>query len=552
MINNKEDISKKFLYILMAVMVIIKLSLSALQFITAYPETVAPIDDYLMVTLAKNITEGNWLGAYNAMTLSKHSFFAVWLALLHTLHIPFTIGNALLWSCASWFFCHSIKPIIKKNYIYLIIFVGMLYNPASTAQFTTRIYRDSIFPALCLILFSAITAIGIRYKEPLKNWIVYLIVWGLSFGAVYLTREDGIWVAPFIIVGVVIISVALIVQKQNRAVAKIISLVIVPIILFSSAIFSYSYMNYTHYGRFLISDFSQGEFKDAYGAMMSIKQDNPVDSVAVNKEVIDKLYKEVPTFAKLKDTLESKDIKNGYFDKTLKEYKGGSFYWALRMSAQQLGYYDSPQKAKQLYEDIYNEIVLAVNEGRLEVDGKLKSTVSPKINFKYVPATFAEAFNSIKCVLGFEQTTFECLPSIGTKEEIAEIEEFVYQKGNVAYVANTDRLYFSPIRKLANIFISFVTIVYKIVIPVMTVSAILWQVKQLIEDLRKKQFTVYSMMNVIMLGYLLMAMFRIFMISYVEVSSFTIGTYVMYLATVHPLVIGYSLIGFFNNFDEEL
>lgn len=550
MIKNK-DITKKFLYIIMAVMVLGKLALASLQFITAYPATVAPIDDYLMVTLAKNITEGNWLGVYNAMTLSKHSFFAVWLAFLHIMHIPFTLGNALLWTAASWFFCHSIKPVINKNYVYLLIFTGLLFNPASTAQFTTRIYRDSIFPALCLILFSAITAIGIRYKKSIKSWIPYLIIWGLSLGAVYLTREDGIWVAPFIAVAVIVITIVLFKQKQ-KAVAKIISLVIVPIVLFGIVLSGYGYMNYTHYGRFIISDFSQGEFKDAYGAMMSIKQDNPVDSVAVNMEVINQLYEEVPTFALLKDVLQSDEIKNGYYDKTLGEYKGGSFYWAIRMSAQKLGYYDSPQKAKQFYEDIYNEIVLAVKEGRLKVDGKIKSTVSPKINLKYVPQTFEEAFNSAKCVWGFEQTTSECLPSIGTTDEISEIEKFVYQKGNVAYVANTDRLYFSPIRKLANSFMKFLTVVYKIVIPFMTISAICWQIKQLIDDLRKKQFSLNSMLNVIMLGYILMAVFRIFMISYVEVASFTIGTYVMYLSTVHPLVIAYSLVGFINNFNQDI
>ena len=41
-------------------------------------------------------------------------------------------------------------------------------------------------------------------------------------------------------------------------------------------------------------------------------------------------------------------------------------------------------------------------------------------------------------------------------------------------------------------------------------------------------------------GVLAMALLRCFMIAFVEVSSFNIGTYVMYLSTVHPLLLLYA------------
>lgn len=86
-------------------------------------------------------------------------------------------------------------------------------------------------------------------------------------------------------------------------------------------------MNYIYYGVFAVSDFTQGAFKDAYGALVSVKQENPVGSVALNNETRFKLYEEVPSFALLKDELGPADMKNGYMDKKLLEFKGGSFYW---------------------------------------------------------------------------------------------------------------------------------------------------------------------------------------------------------------------------------
>ena len=62
----------------------LKAQLLSLQRITIYPAA-APIDDELMFKTAQSIVDGNWFGAYNWLTLSKHMFFAVWLALLNVL-----------------------------------------------------------------------------------------------------------------------------------------------------------------------------------------------------------------------------------------------------------------------------------------------------------------------------------------------------------------------------------------------------------------------------------------------------------------------------------
>ena len=58
-----------------------------------------------------------------------------------------------------------------------------------------------------------------------------------------------------------------------------------------------------------------------------------------------------------------------------------------------------------------------------------------------------------------------------------------------------------------------------------------------------------SVLNIVLLGLVGMALLRCAMIAFVEVASFNIGTYVMYLSTVHPLLLLYSVTGFCKTFE---
>ena len=71
--------------------------------------------------------------------------------------------------------------------------------------------------------------------------------------------------------------------------------------------------------------------------------------------------------------------------------------------------------------------------------------------------------------------------------------------------------------------------------PIMLLITFAWQIKKLIRDIKEKKFDRSSMLNIILLGLIGMAFLRCAMIGFMEVSSFAIGTYVMYLSTVHPL-----------------
>lgn len=545
--KKNNDISKSWLIALALILTAARLFLAFSQYVTIYPP-LAPIDDDFMFTTAQNIAAGKWFGEYNYLTLSKHAFFAVWLAFLHIIKVPFMVGNAALWAFASFVFVAAFSPIIKKNWAKLFLYAGMLYNPAVWAGFSTRIYRDSIFPSLCMLFFACIAAVGIRYKMPIKKWWPYLVGYGASFGLIYLSREDGVWVLPFAAVAFVIMTVVWAVEKQPKIIRRVICLML-PFAISLSIISAYCAMNYKYYGRFIVSDFTSSEFKQAYGALMSIEYENWNPVVAVPKDVREKLYKEVPSFAFMEQALEEPILKNGYFKKSINDFQSGAFYWAMRTALQNNGYYDTPQKAQEYYLTLRSEIEQAVEEGRLKAD-KMYSSVTSPIKPQYILPVIKEGFAGFKTAILFRQCEPMAEKAVGTLQEIEEVEKFIHQKGGTVLKENSDEIYLSPIRKITHGFMGVMNNVYKIFIPIMFLITLCWQLKQLLWDIHCKKLTDYGMLNIVLLGILLMALLRCFMIAYVEVSAFNIGTYGMYLSTVYPLLIGFAFLGTIKTFEE--
>ncbi len=545
-----NDIKKGWAIVIALSALAVKLFCSFTQYATVYPP-LAPIDDNLMTLAAMSIVKGEWLGAYNYLTLSKHAFFAIWLAFVHITGLPLLVANMLLWAAACRLTVWAVKPVMQKNWMRLFTFLGLLYNPAACAEYATRVYRDGIFPALCLMFIAGVTAVGLRYREKMTKWLGWGALYGLSFGLIYLSREDGIWIVPFFAAAFVIVIGLLIFEKQKGVFTKAIAMVM-PFALSLAIIGGYCYMNYLHYGRFIISDFSSGEFKAAYGALTSLEQDNWHPLVAVPGDVREDVYREVEMFAPVEKALQKPLLVNGYFNEAIGDFQSGAFYWALREALSDLGVYATPQTAQNYYENLTAEIQKAVDEGRLKTQNgknKLRKSVTPIIKMEYVPDVLAETFTGFKVTMLFRQCDPLAHRAVGTVEEIQPVERFIHQKGATALLPNTEIPYLDPVRAVTHTFLRAFVLIYKICIPLMFVITLCWQIKKLLRDLTDKKFDGESMLNIILLGLLGMALLRCAMIAFVEVASFGIGTYVMYLSTVHPLIILYSFTGFCKTFE---
>ena len=545
-----NDINKSAAVAIAFLAVLAKLALSFTQYATIYPP-LAPIDDDLMTRAAMSIVQGNWLGEYSYLAISKHMFFALWLAFLHITGVPYLVGNMALWAAACTLAVWAFAPVLKKRWHRLFAFLVLLYNPAASAQYATRIYRDAIFPALCLMFIAGVSAVGLRYRENVKKWAGWLCLYGTSYGCIYLCREDGVWIMPFFAAAFVIVSGLLFFEKTKGALLKTATMVL-PFVISVGIISGYSYMNYIHYGRFIVSDFTSREFTRAIGALASLEQDDWHPLVSVPRDVREDVYEVSPAFAALEEQMGSWLVTHGHVNPAIGDFQSGAFYWALRMARAEEGYYKDALTAQRYYEQLVEEIQQAVDDGRLKTANgktKLRTSSTPPIRMEYVPDVLAETFRGFAVSMLFEQCDPLAERAVGTAEEISPVAEFINQPGAVALVPNTETPYLNPVRTVSHGILRGFVLVYRLCIPLMFAITLCWQLKKLREDIFSKKYDVESVLNIVLLGLVGMALLRCAMIAFVEVASFNIGTYVMYLSTVHPLLLLYSVTGFCKTFE---
>ena len=543
----QQDMSRRTFWVLVALVVLVKILMTRFQTVYVWVGG-APLDDELMFEAARSITAGQWLGVYDWLTLSKHMFFAVWLAVCNLLHLPYLAAGQLLTCGAALACAFAFAPVLCRWKSRFALFALLAFSPAATASFTLRVYRDNIFPGLCMLFFAGLCGYALRCRRPVKQSIGWLVLSGVGLGLAWLTREDGVWLLPFAAAGTLILILTALRDKGSLA-KKLgrCALLAVPYGLLAAAILVYSAVNYACYGLFAVSDFSSGSFAAAVGAMSRVKAEEWKPLCSVPTDVRMKLYDAVPQLKQLEYWLEEdEDLQNSFRNPELDDYQSGSFYWALRKAAWNEGVYDSPQKAEEYWQQVADAINALCDSGQLESNGPKRSSTTPPIRMEYVPDVLAEGVRSLLHTLTFR----DCAPyyadqrSLVLPEDEAVYEAYLGQQVNSAARAGSDLPYYSPLQKLVFAGMEAIRLVYAVGLPVLFAAAVVLQIRQGFRLLQlRKQKAIQpgqALLWVLLLGLVAMALLRCFMIAFVEVASFNIGTSTMYLSTVHPLLLLYS------------
>lgn len=549
-LKNRINLSRRAFWVWVAALVLVRLALTGFQ--QAYTWVGgAPLDDELMFRAARSISAGQWLGDYDYLTLSKSMFFPVWLAFLNVLHIPYLLGGVGLWCAAALFAAFSFSPLWQKlpagpgRAVTLALFAALAYLPTSWASYTLRVYRDNIFPALCLLAFAGFSAAALRVlrtdRTPLWSW---LLVGGLGLTAGYLNREDaGLFLLPFTVLAT--LGMAGVAVRRRRWIRLLVQLL--PYALLAGGIGIFCALNQAYYGVFTLSDFSGGAFADAMGAMSRVSTDAEDPMLSVPADARQKLYAAVPELECLSYWLEEDpQMINDFRDPELEDYRAGSFYWAIRRAAQYEGIYDTAAGAEEYWQTVADKVNAACEDGTLPTRSGRRSGTTQPIRAEYVLPTLKESVRSLGWVLTFQDCApYETLRSIGTPEDFALWSGYLHCGLNGAAEAGKDTPYYSPNQKIVFVLFGALRLVWAFALPVCFILAVLFWLRALPERVRaaRKCFTAlvpWALQTLL----LFMAALRCGMIAFVEVSSFGIGTSTMYLATVQPLLVLFTALSF--------
>ncbi len=235
----------------------------------------APLDDELMFRAANHITAGQWLGAYDYLTLSKAMFFPVWLALLHALHLPYLIsgrrsgaGGAAGGVCLSTLWR---KDSAQGRVLTLALFAALAFLPSSWRP-TRCAFTATTSSGTLPVLFCGHGGHGAaRGVHAGKAALAVAGRGGRGPGLRLPHREDaGLFLLPFAAAATVIVAVVLVGKRRWKALAE----QVIPYAMLGVGVLTFCTLNYTHTTAFALSDFSEGSFAAAMGAMMRVDTDS--------------------------------------------------------------------------------------------------------------------------------------------------------------------------------------------------------------------------------------------------------------------------------------
>lgn len=162
-----------------------------------------------------------------------------------------------------------------------------------------------------IMLFSSYFYLYLHFKDNKVSTkqVLMLLLAGFVIFSMFNTREDAIWILPFVLV-ITIIFLLLSIKNYNKdKLIKKFLLYLIPIACLLIGNFTISLLNYHYYGIFYTNELKSGGLKNAIESMYSVKSKEKIEYVTVTRQNLKKIYNISPTLNKIKPTLE-KDLDN--------------------------------------------------------------------------------------------------------------------------------------------------------------------------------------------------------------------------------------------------
>jgi hypothetical protein len=337
----------------------------------------SPGDDRLYVELAAQLVRGHWLGPYHYLTLAKNPLYPMWIAATFAAGVPLLFAQQFLYSTACIVLARAVAPALPGRGWTWAVFLSVFLNPASYAdQIMTRAAREGIYPALALLVLGASAAVTLRLKGSRARLTAWAALLGASLAALWLCREEGIWVLPLLTVtALVSLDRPYPLQRAARSAGLAFGLcaVLVGCVLA---------VNWSHYGVPVLSEQTGGAFPAAYGAVSRVRHERWRRFVPVPKDVREKIYAVSPSLAELRPRLEGPDrgawVAPGCsFVGVCDEVYSGLFFWQMRDAAMHLGYARSGREFAKFWKRVAREVNAACDDKRLDCFSERSSLIPP-------------------------------------------------------------------------------------------------------------------------------------------------------------------------------
>ena len=394
-------------------------------------------DDQLMIKIASNLLKMNWLGSYNHLTHVKGMFFPFFLAVSTTFGISYINAVTLLYSISCIIFVNVVKDLFKNKYMKYILFTVLLFNPIMyTSSVVQRVYRNSLTPSQVLLILSSFFYMFINRKnKENKKMVIMSVLGGITLGSFYNTREDAIWIIPFVLVFTLIMIIEHIIINKNKFNIKRLAIFLLPIITLYMCNTCISLINYKVYGAYVRIDEANSSFSRAIDAIYSVPPKEEIEYVSVTREKLNRIYEISPTLNSISTSIDKYIKRYDTLDRNPddNEVDDGWFWWVLRYAAYEEGYYKDIKTTNKFYENVASEIEKAEEIGKIEKQKTMFSSLMSPWRKGYTKKLFNTMIESYKFTNSFKDTELRSDISSGSFKNIGLFETLTNDKAIYPY-----------------------------------------------------------------------------------------------------------------------
>jgi len=508
-----------------------------------------PVDDRLFVKLAEQIIHGQWLGPYDQYTLCKGPFFPIWIAATFLMHIPLLLSYQLLHAAACGLVVYAFGPVVPARPARLVLLLMLLFDPASFSVTFVSVDRGAIYMPFTMIIIACAAGMMVRLDRGPRAMVGWSLGLGLALAAYWTTREEGVWILPFL--GVTLAYALFSIVRARTAVFAKTALTLLPAGICVAGLWGISAINYRYYGAFEVVDLKSPAFKRANGALMRVKAEQWNQYASVPQEVRHKIYAVSPAFAELRGYFEGKSGASwGTMAEKLlsggtprpEDIRGGFFMWALRDAVQSRNHYESRAEADAFYNRVADEINAACEDGRL-ICGPERATLMPPWHPSLFQPALASVRKGVETAVAFPIVAAPGGLSVGAPDRLVIFEDIGRatlrtEKPNdlipprLRGQAELDYDRFLMMRRISS--------VYQAVDSYLTVAAAVALITVCVLELRKRSLTVTV---AILLSVLASFWARIAILAVISVTSFE-ATNQFYILPLYPMLLLFWFLSF--------
>ena len=431
-------------------------------------------DDFLFLRLASHLREGEWLGPYDNLTHAKGAAYSMFIALANLLRVPLKVAEHAAYLSAALYLAAVLARQLRSRAALVVIFTLLAFNPMFWAPETGgRVVRENLYVTLGMVLIALCIQLYVgRLADKLNRraWGA-LVALGLCGGAFWLTREEGLWLVPALLV--TIASWAWLAREAPGWPRRAAIAFAVPAAVFLAVVGLVNAVNLAQYGVFRNNDFRSPDFQAAYGALARVAHDKPRRFDVFPRDARERVYAVSAAARELQPFLEGdrgafwrqvscEQTQGAFCD----EVHSGWFMWELRDVVAYAGHYGSAPKAKAFYERLAAEVNGACEQGRIPC-GPPNASLIPPWQHAFLADTAVEAWRIFRSVSALGEPAIYIAPSSGSAEQLG-----LYRRMTLGHLSGTESLT-GPRRQVAAFLAQMQVACARVAFPV---AIVLWVV----------------------------------------------------------------------------